>query len=124
MNRIILHIDANCFFASVETAYNPSLIGFPVAVTGDAQARHGIILTANYIAKRTFGIKTGETIISAKSKCPKLITIKSNPKNICAIAACFGRYFPIIATMSSLLDAMRRGWISRILPKILKPPKK
>lgn len=80
MDRIILHIDANCFFASVETAYNPNLAGFPVAVTGDAQARHGIILTANYIAKRTFGIKTGETIISAKSKCPKLITIKSNPK--------------------------------------------
>ncbi len=78
MDRVILHIDANCFFASVETAYNPSLIGKPLAVCGDRDARHGIILTANYIAK-SFGVRTGETIISALSKCPDLITVTSNP---------------------------------------------
>ncbi len=78
MDRVILHIDANCFFASVETAYNPSFIGKPLAVCGDREARHGIILTANYIAKG-FGVKTGETIVSALAKCPNLITVTSNP---------------------------------------------
>ncbi len=79
MDRVILHIDANCFFASVETAYNPSYIGKPLAVCGDREARHGIILTANYAAKRGYGICTGETVISALAKCPHLITVTSNP---------------------------------------------
>ncbi|MBQ8636821.1 MAG: DNA polymerase IV [Clostridia bacterium] len=79
MDRVILHIDANCFFASVETAYNPRLSTLPVAVCGDAEARHGIILTANYKAKRGFGIKTGEQIQSALAKCPDLVIIKTNP---------------------------------------------
>ncbi len=79
MDRFILHIDANCFFASVETAYNPRLALLPIAVCGDKDARHGIILTANYNAKRTFGIKTGEQIASALAKCPQLVTIKTNP---------------------------------------------
>lgn len=80
MDRTILHIDANCFFASVETAYNPKLAAFPVAVTGDAEARHGIILTANYKAKLGYGIKTGEPIFRAKQKCPELVVIKTNPE--------------------------------------------
>lgn len=79
MDRVILHIDANCFFASVETAYNPKLKARPVAVCGDPEARHGIILTANYNAKRT-GVKTGEPLHLARAKCPDLILIKSNPK--------------------------------------------
>ncbi|MEE0944740.1 MAG: DNA polymerase IV [Clostridia bacterium] len=80
MDRVILHIDANCFFASVETAYNPSLAAFPVAVCGDAKARHGIILTANYNAKRGFGVKTGEQIQHALAKCPNLVILKTNPQ--------------------------------------------
>jgi len=80
MDRVILHIDANCFFASVEEAYNPSLKPHPIAVCGDKEERHGIILTANYNAKRKFGVKTGETILSAKEKCPNLITITTNPE--------------------------------------------
>lgn len=80
MDRIILHVDANCFFASVETAYNPCLKDKPVAVCGDREARHGIILTANYIAKRGFGIKTGDIISNALAKCPELVLIKTNPE--------------------------------------------
>lgn len=78
MDRVILHVDANCFFVSVETAYNPTLAGLPVAVTGDADARHGIILTANYNAKRGYGVKTGEPIVFAKKKCPQLVTVTAN----------------------------------------------
>ena len=58
MERVILHSDANCFYASVEMLYHPEYAGKPLAVGGDPEARHGIVLTANYIAKRS-GVKTG-----------------------------------------------------------------
>ena len=70
-NRTILHSDLNNFFASVEIARDPSLAQFPVAVCGSIEERHGIVLAKNYIAK-SFGVKTGETIGSALSKCPML----------------------------------------------------
>ncbi len=72
MDRTILHIDANCFYASVECCKNPELRDKPVAVVGDAKKRHGIILTANYIAKAR-GVKTGEAIFEAKENVPHLL---------------------------------------------------
>ena len=74
MERVILHCDANSFYASVECLYRPELRGRPVAVSGDAEARHGIILTKNQIAKR-YGVKTGEAIWQAKQKCPDLVCV-------------------------------------------------
>ena len=65
MDRTILHVDANSFFASVECAVHPELRDKPMAVAGDSEKRHGIILAANYIAKRGYGIKTAETIYKA-----------------------------------------------------------
>ena len=47
MERVILHSDLNNFYASVECLYNPSLRGKPVAVAGDPEARHGIVLAKN-----------------------------------------------------------------------------
>lgn len=72
--RVILHSDCNCFYASVECLYNPEIRNKPVAVSGDPENRHGIILTKNEIAKK-FGIKTGEPIWQAKAKCPELVTV-------------------------------------------------
>lgn len=74
MDRTILHCDCNCFYASVECLYNPELRNKPVAVGGDEEMRHGIILTKNYLAAK-YDIKTGETIWSAKQKCPDLIVV-------------------------------------------------
>ena len=56
--RVILHSDMNCFYASVEMLHHPEFAGMPLAVGGDPEARHGIVLTANYIAKKK-GVKTG-----------------------------------------------------------------
>ena len=66
--RYILHSDLNNFYASVECLYNPTIKDKPVAVVGDAEKRHGIVLAKNYIAK-SFGVKTGDTIYTAKTKC-------------------------------------------------------
>lgn len=74
-DRVILHSDCNGFYASVECLHNPELRNKPVAVSGDAENRHGIILAKNEIAKK-YGIKTGEAIWQAKQKCPELVTVK------------------------------------------------
>lgn len=74
MNRVILHADANSFYASVECLYHPELREKPVAVCGDAEQRHGIVLTKNGIAKKC-GVATGEAIWQAKQKCPELVTV-------------------------------------------------
>jgi len=73
-DRIILHCDFNNFFASVSLLQNPTLKEFPVAVCGDKENRHGIILAKNEVAKK-FGVKTAEPIFEAKAKCPELITL-------------------------------------------------
>lgn len=62
----------NNFYASVECLDNPSLYGKPMAVTGDPDVRHGIILAQNYEAKK-YGIKTGEPLWMARQKCPDVI---------------------------------------------------
>lgn len=69
---IILHSDMNNFYASVECLDNPSLLGKPMAVTGDPDARHGIVLAKNYEAKN-YGITTGEPLWMARQKCPNII---------------------------------------------------
>lgn len=77
MDRKILHVDINNCYASIECLYHPEFNGKPVAVAGETEERHGIILTKNQIAK-DYGVKTGEVIWQAKQKCPELITVKPN----------------------------------------------
>lgn len=74
MPRIILHVDMNSFYASVEQAEHPELKGKPVAVAGKSELRHGIILTKSTEAKK-YGIKTAEAIWEARQKCPDLIVL-------------------------------------------------
>lgn len=69
---VILHSDMNNFYASVECLDNPGLRGKPMAVTGDPEARHGIVLAKNYEAKN-YGITTGEPLWMARQKCPEII---------------------------------------------------
>lgn len=70
----ILHCDLNNFYASVEQTLNPELKGKHVAVSGNPEARHGIILAKNTAAKQR-GVQTGEAIWQAKLKCPELVCV-------------------------------------------------
>lgn len=74
LDRIILHCDLNCFYASVELLDHPDLRTVPMAVCGDPASRHGIILAKNEPAKR-MGVQTAETIWQAKKKCPDLVLL-------------------------------------------------
>lgn len=72
--RIILHCDANNFFASCECIDKPHLKDKPVAVSGNPKTRTGIILAKNEIAKK-YGVSTGEAIWQAVQKCPDLVCL-------------------------------------------------
>ncbi|AOV07789.1 DNA polymerase IV [Sporosarcina ureilytica] len=72
--RVILHVDMNSFFASVEQAYDPSLKGIPLAVAGNPQQRRGILVTCSYEA-RAFGVYTTMTVGEARRLCPELVII-------------------------------------------------
>ena len=69
---VVLHSDLNNFYATVEKKLFPELAGKPVAVCGDKEARHGIVLAKSEEAK-AFGVKTGDVIWEAQRKCPNLI---------------------------------------------------
>ncbi len=73
-DRIILHSDLNCFYASVEVNENPKLRDQAIAVCGSTEERHGIVLTASYPAKRR-GVKTGMANWQAVRACPGLICV-------------------------------------------------
>ena len=84
MDRVIFHIDVNSAFLSWEAVYRLFHLGGKVdlreqvsAVGGDMAMRHGIILAKSIPAKR-YHIKTGETILEAKQKCPELILVPPN----------------------------------------------
>lgn len=72
--RTILHSDLNSCYASIEVLHHPELRGKPVAVGGDVEKRHGIILAKTPEARR-FGVRTGEALWQAREKCPGLIIV-------------------------------------------------
>ncbi|MEW9500332.1 DNA polymerase IV [Jeotgalibacillus marinus] len=75
--RVILHVDMNSFYASVEAAHDPSLKGKPLAIAGNPQERKGIVVTCSYEA-RAFGVKTTMPLWEAKKCCPQLIVMRPN----------------------------------------------
>lgn len=77
MERTILHIDLNNFFASVECKYAPELASGYMAVIGNVEDRHGIILAKNQKAKEK-GVKTGMLLRDAEKLCPGIVFVEAN----------------------------------------------
>lgn len=84
-DRVILHCDCNNFYASVELLEHPELTNKPVAVAGDPEGRHGVILAKNQIAK-ALGVKTAETIWQARKKCPGLVLLPPHREKYSAMS--------------------------------------
>lgn len=99
--RKILHIDINNCYASIECRINPEIADKPVAVAGNPEERHGIILAKNQIAK-AFGIKTGETIWEAQAKCPGLVLVRP--------------HFPLYLEFSRRARAIYESYCDRVEP--------
>lgn len=79
-DRVILHCDCNGFYASCEQLRHPELRRVPMAVCGDPESRHGIILAKNELAKG-YGVQTAETIRDALRKCPQLTLVRPHHKD-------------------------------------------
>ncbi|MBR3891723.1 MAG: DNA polymerase IV [Bacilli bacterium] len=75
MGRVIVHIDLNAFFASVEEIKNPLLKNKPIAVGG--KGRRGVVSTANYVARK-YGVHSAMPISQALKLCPQLIIVEGN----------------------------------------------
>nr|MBC8527623.1 DNA polymerase IV [Candidatus Cloacimonadota bacterium] len=78
MERIILHIDMDAFFAAIEQRDNPELQGKPVVV-GGGEGNKGVVSTASYEARK-FGIHSAMPIYQARELCPNAKFIKGNFK--------------------------------------------
>ena len=74
MKRTILHSDMNNCYASIELLHRPELRGKPLAVGGDPEARHGIVLAKDQLAKKA-GVKTGMALWQAKQVCPDIVFV-------------------------------------------------
>ncbi len=70
MNKVILHIDMDAFFASVEQASNPKLKGKPLIVGGRGQKERTVVTACSYEAK-AYGIESGMSCVEAFRLCPR-----------------------------------------------------
>ncbi len=104
--RLIAHIDADAFFASVEQGFNPLLRGKPVIVGGRENQR-GVVHTASYEA-RARGVRTGMPLVQAKRICPEAVFLKGNFQHYQAaslvLQEIYLRYTPVVE-FTSLDDA-------------------
>ena len=75
-SRIIALVDMNAFFASIEQARNPNLIGKPIGITNGIKG--SCIITCSYEA-RAYGVHTGMRVKEAKKLCPSFLQLPSNP---------------------------------------------
>lgn len=82
-SRVIILLDMNAFFASVEQLYRPQWRGRPVAITNGEVGT--CIITSSYEA-RAYGIKTGMRLKEARQLCPDLIQCPANPKRYAKVS--------------------------------------
>ena len=97
--RIVLHLDMNAFFASVEQRDHPQLRGRPVFICGNLHSRT-VVATASYEA-RAFGVTTGMPLHEARALCPSAILVEGHPGRYAEI---FGRVAQMMERYSPLVE--------------------
>ncbi len=107
---MILHVDMDAFYASVEERERPGLAGKPLVVAGAPEAR-GVVSAANYPARR-YGIHSAMPTAAALRRCPGLVVLPVRMGYYAEVSreirAIFARYTPVIEPLSldeAFLDA-------------------
>ena len=114
MTRAILLIDMDAFYASVEQARRPELVGLPVIVGGSAASR-GVVSTASYEA-RACGVRTAMPTAQAQRLCPQAVLLAVDMKAYLAmqdkLLEIFGRFTDLVEPVSideAFLDVTGSG---------------
>jgi DNA polymerase IV len=100
MKKVILHIDYNSYFATVEQQANPRLRGKPIGVTGGDRMERTVVGAASVEAKK-LGVKTGMSIQEARKICPNLILVRGDSDKY---LACTKRFLNILKDYSPTLE--------------------
>ena len=100
MQRRILHIDMDAFFAAVEQKRRPDLVGRAVVIGGDGDpAKRGVVSTASYEA-RPFGVHSGMPLRTAYKLCPQAVFLPVDYREYARVSAVFKeilrRFSPIM----------------------------
>ncbi len=99
MQRVVFLVDMNAFFISCEMTRNPEIVGRPAAVAGNPKNRAGIILAANYEARK-FGVRTTMVIHEALKLCPNMVLVPPDhhfyEAKSQAVMKLLGNYSPIV----------------------------
>ncbi|MDO6705261.1 DNA polymerase IV [Photobacterium sp. 1_MG-2023] len=102
VQKKIIHVDMDCFFAAVEMRENPALRDVPIAIGGRSEQR-GVISTCNYLA-RQFGVRSAMPTAQALKLCPNLVLVPGRMalyKEVSQqIRAIFQRYTALIEPLS------------------------
>jgi DNA polymerase IV len=99
-SRIILHVDFNSYFATVEQQANPRLRGKPIGVTGGDRTKRTVIGAASIEAKQ-FGVKTGMQLYEARKLCPQIILVRGDSEKY---LECTKRFLNILKDYSPYLE--------------------
>ena len=101
MERAILHVDMDAFYASVEQRDDPRLRGKPVIVGGPS--RRGVVAAASYEVRR-FGVRSAMSMVEALQRCPDAIVVPVRMARYQAVSAevfeVFRRYTPLVEGLS------------------------
>src|SRR5262245_39173175 len=97
---VILHVDLDAFYASVEQRDRPELRGTPVIVGGDR--RRGVVLAASYEVRR-FGVRSAMSMVEALKRCPTAVVVSPRMSHYSEVSRAF---FAILARFSPLVEGL------------------